>query len=73
MRRAYKSPVVKLINYCYKEQVRADSINCNSTIWHVMEQMDGSDCKKWRQNTEVSTFSLVDPCLNESPWSPPTT
>ena len=74
MRRAYKTPVAKMIDYCYKEQVRAQStVNCNSQIWHVMEQPDGSDCKQWRQYKEVSTFSLVDPCLNESPWTPPTT
>ncbi len=71
MRKSYKAPVAKLIDYRYQEQVKATSFTCDKVIYHAVTNANVLDCKQYRQWTEVSTFSLADPCKEESPFQLP--
>ena len=68
MRRSYKTPVAKLIDYRYDEQVKATSYNCDKVIYQAVTQNGVVDCKDYRQYTLVVTYSLADPCKEESPF-----
>lgn len=68
MRKSYKAPVARLIDYRYQEQVKAESFNCDRVIYQAVTKPDVTDCKDYRMNTLVTTFSLTDPCKEESPF-----
>lgn len=67
MYKPYKKPVAKRIDYKYQEQVKAQSFNCDSVIYHALTT-DVPDCEEYRQYTQITTRSLADPCKLESPF-----
>ena len=68
MRKVYQKPVEKLIDNQYNEQIKAESYNCDRVIFQAVTKPGVLDCRDYRQYTEVTTFSLSDPCKEESPF-----
>ena len=71
MRRPYKTPYAKAIDYRYQEQIKAESFNCDRVIYNAVTKPNVLDCEEYRQYTLVVTFSLADPCKEESPFRLP--
>lgn len=70
MRRPYKTPYAKAIDYRYQEQIKAESYTCDKVIYQAVTKPGVVDCRDYRQNTLIVTFSLADPCKEESPFRP---
>lgn len=68
MRTLYQKPVAIHIDYQYQEQVKARSFTCDKVIYHAVTQAGITDCRNYRQYTEISTYSNSDPCKEESPF-----